>query len=57
MTKSSRALHTAHFLLSDAKHLSAHVWQNLECPPSTKTTSSLCAPTNVTYVICVGGRL
>jgi len=38
MTKSIRALHSAHFLLSDAKHLSAHVWQNLQCPQGTKTT-------------------
>ena len=38
MTKSILALHTANFLLSDAKHLSAHVLQNLECPQGTKTT-------------------
>jgi len=36
-------LHTAHFLSADPKHLSAHAWQNLECPQGTKITLALSA--------------
>jgi len=43
MIKSILALHTAHFLSSDPKHLSAHVWQNLECPYGTRTILALSA--------------
>jgi len=43
MIKSIFVRHTTHFLSTDPKHVSAHVWQNLECPQGTKTILALSA--------------
>ena len=41
MIKSIFVWHTAHFLSIDPKHISAHVWQNLECPRGIKMILAL----------------